>query len=246
MRVLFGAPLLLLFANGAFAQQIGSVDLTRLSKHVSEHENLPHACKKLLDVMFADGVKEPEDHVPRQIVVEVVSVEDAKPALGSELAAEVRLENSGTQPIEIPWSTEFSAIEKGQGPDSFIWDEGTFDFTLKNQQGRKVLLKSLTAAIYGSGPSVGSELTIRPGESLTASVKFTLEGAFPIPEFRLTEGEWQLSAKWVQTARSWSVDRNCSVVNGYYAYDRYYEQQNPSITIQVNTGRPATDRIPPQ
>ena len=176
MRTLLGFPVVLLLVGNAFAQQIGSVNLTR----PPEHEALPYGCKKLLPGTIGDGIAEPEDHVPRDIVVEVVSVKNTKPALRSELTAEVRLQNTGTRSMEIPWSTEFSTIEKGESPVALRWDEGTFEFTLEDKQGRKVLLKSLTGAVYGSKFSAGSELTIKPGEGITAVVKFMLEEEFLI------------------------------------------------------------------
>jgi hypothetical protein len=241
MRTLLAVPLVLSIVATASAQQIGSVDLTR----AREHKALQNGCKKLSPGLIGDGWPEPEDHLPRDIAVEVISVRERNPALGSQLAAQVRLLNSGTRQIEIPWSTEFSTVERGQSPDALQWDVGTFEFALKDRQGHKVPLKSLPGAVYGSKSSVGSELTVKPGESIVALVKFMLEEEFPIPPLRLKEGEWQLSARWVQTGRTLSVGKDCSAANAYFHYDRYYKQQNPGITIQVNTGGPTTSRKPP-
>src|SRR5271170_6188451 len=177
MRTLLNVSFVLFLAGNASAQQIGSVDLTRPPKRV----DLPNGWKKLLPGIIGDGWPEPEDHVPRNIVVEVVSVKDTKPVLGSELVAEVRLQNSGTQSIKIPWSNEFSSVVKDRSPDSWSWDQATFEFMLKDQQGRKVRLKSLTEALYGSNSADGSELAVKPGESITASVKLALIDEFPIP-----------------------------------------------------------------
>jgi hypothetical protein len=196
---------------------------------------LPNGCKKLLPGIIGDGWPKPEDQVPRNILVKVVSVNDSKPVLRSELVAEVRLQNSGTQSIKIPWSNEFSSVVKDQSPDNWSRDQATFKFMLENQQGRRVRLKSLTEALYGSKSAEGSELDLKPGESITASVKFALIDEFPISPLRLKEGEWQLSAEWVRTGRTRSVSENCTVANGYFHYDHYYQQQNPGVTIQVKT-----------
>jgi hypothetical protein len=139
-----------------------------------------------------------------------------------------------------------STLVKGQNPDTLSWDEGTFEFMLKDQQGSKVRLKSLTEALYGSKFSAGSELTVKPGESVTASVKFALVDQFPIPPLQLKEGEWQLSASWVQSGRTRSVSRDCSVANGYFHHDRFYQQQNPGITIQASAGSPTTSNKTPE
>lgn len=242
MRTLLCVSFVLLLAGDASGQQIGSVDLTRPPERV----DLPNGCKKLLPGVIGDGWPEPEDHVPRNIVVEVVTVKDPKPVLGSELVAEVRLQNSGTQSIKIPWSNEFSSLVKGRNLDALSWDEATFEFMLRDQQGRKVGLKSLTESLYGSKSTDGSELTVEPGESVTASVKFALEDRFPIPPLRLKEGEWELSAKWVQTGRTSSVSKNCTVANAYFHYDRYYQQKNSGITIQVKAGGSTMNQKPPE
>jgi hypothetical protein len=240
MRTLLSLSFFLFLASNASVQQIGSVDLTRPPKRA----NLSNGCKKLLPGIIGDGWPETEDHVPRNIMVEVVSVRDSKPVLGSKPVAEVRLQNTGTQSIKIPWSNEFSSVVKDQSPDTWSWDEGTFEFMLRDQQGRKVSLKSLTESLYGSKSADGSELTVKPGESFTASVKFALEDQFPIPPLRLKEGEWELSAKWIQTGRTSSVSKNCTEANGYFHYDRYYQQQNPGMTIQVKAAGSSTTRKP--
>jgi hypothetical protein len=184
--------------------------------------------------MIGDGWVEPEDNSPHDVLAEVVSVSNMKPALGSELEAEVRLRNTDTRPLQIPWSKDPRIIEDSQSPDALLWEVGTFEFTLKDQLGHHVLLKSLTESLYGSRFSAGSEVTVKPGESITASVKFKLDDEFPIPPLRLKEGKWQLSAEWKQVRRTRGVGaKNCTVGDGYFQYDKFYRQRNPSLSIQV-------------
>jgi len=240
MKALRNASFALLLINILFAQRINRVDLTRLPETPKIAGNLPNGCKKLSNGMIADGWMEPEDHAPEHIVVEVVSMKDTKPVLGSEVVAEVQLRNADTRPIKIPWRTEFRAIQNGQSPDALQWQAGTFEFRLSNQQGEQVWIKSLTASLYGAKASPGSQLTLAPGEGITALVKFKLEEEYPIPPLRLVEGEWQLTAKWILTGRSWAV-RNCISSNAYFHDHGFYQQQNLGLTIQVTTG-PATSQ----
>jgi hypothetical protein len=237
--------LVLLLISGIPMQQVESVDLTHPPVGSVTSKNLPEGCKKLSAGMIADGFAEPKDHLPFEIVVEVTSVKAGKAIIGSELEAEVRFLNSDKRPILIPWGTNPSVIEEGQSPNAVTWEEGTFEFKLKDQQGRQVPLKSLTGSLFGSKFSGGSELTLKPGESISARVKFKLEDEFQIPILSLTAGEWQLSAKWSQSGRSWSV-KNCVVANAYFHYDGYYHQQNPGLTVQITTGNPATDKESPE
>jgi len=186
-----------------------------------------------------------EGSFTRKHRVEVVSVKDTKLTLGNEAMAEIRLRNADTRTITISWSTEFVAIHNGQSPNALQFEEGTFEFGLKNSKGQEVRLKSLTASLYGSEASPGSQLAIAPGESVTALVKFKLEEEYPIPPLRLKEGEWQLTAKWILTERHWAINKNCSLSNAYFRGDGFYQQRNPALTIQVTSSAENPGKKPP-
>ncbi|MGC1628689.1 MAG: hypothetical protein WA735_17670 [Candidatus Acidiferrales bacterium] len=241
MRALRGAPFVALLMSLMFAQRIDPVDLTRGPESSKMAESLPNDCKKASGGMIADGWLEPENHVPLEIAAEVVRIEDMKPVLGSKVTAEVRLRNTDARPIKIPWRTDFATIRNGQGPDALQWEEGTFEFRLKDAQGRQVWLKSLTASLYGAKTSPGSQTILEPGGTVTALVKFKLEEEFPIPPLRLKPGDWELMAKWTLTGRSWAF-KNCSESNVYLHDDQLYQQQNPGLPIQVTVSDSVTNK----
>lgn len=245
MKALRNAFFAFLLISIPFAQRIDPVDLTRLPEISKNTADLPDGCKALSGGTIADGQLLPKDHSPERIVVEIVSVKDRKLTLGSEATAEVRFRNADTSTITIPWSTEFSAIHNGQSPNALRFEEGTFEFRLTNQKSQEVLLKSLTASLYGSDASPGSQLAVAPGESVTALVKFKLEEEFQIPPLRLKEGEWQLTAKWILTGRHWAINENCSLSNAYFHGDGFYQQRNPALTIQVASGAANPGQKPP-
>ena len=228
-----------MLAFSSVAQRVGSVDLTHPQEapkpaEVHERRALPNGCEELLGGGIADGWVEPEDHQPREIVVKVINVSDLKPVLGSELQADVELQNQDKRPIQIPWSTDSALIDQGQDPRSLHWDVGTFEFKLSVPQDIQVRLRSLTGWLYGSEFSAGSRLTIQPGETIMALVKFKLEDEYAIQPERLKEGEWQLSAEWHQVRRSWHL-KGCEPWNGYFQFDKFYRQRNLPMTIQVTT-----------
>jgi hypothetical protein len=234
VKWLIAGTIVYLLAGSAFAQNVGSIDLSRpvaAPKH-TDAGKLPAGCKKLSPGMIADGLPDGQNNTPHKIVVEVIGIRNRAPAIASEVVAEVRVRNSDSRPITIPWSTDFSRIRKGQPADAVQWDQATFDFTLRDQQGNHVALKSATGFLVGSESVAGSELTLQPGDSITAAVRFAVEEEFPIPPLSLKPGEWRLSATWHQTGRSWGV-RNCQVSNLYVHYEQFYEQQNPSVAIQI-------------
>jgi len=225
------------------AQQIDSVNLTRphTPSRAPDKRPIPEGCEKWAGGGIADGWVEPEDHRPREIVVEVVSASDMKPALGSEVEAVVQLWNTDTRPIQIPWSTDPGIVEEGQRPDDLEWEGGTFDFRLNDQQGNQVALKSLTEWLYASKFVKGSQLAIQPGQNISALVKFKLEDLYPTEPLRLKAGEWQLSAKWHQVGRTWHI-KNCGAWNGYFHYENFYHQQSPGLTIQITAQDSADDQ----
>jgi hypothetical protein len=237
-RILFGISLALLLEGIGAAQEIGVVDLTR-----GTHQDLPYGCKQLLRTgPIGDGWRQPQDEVPLSIGVELVQTEEAKLVLGATVRARARLQNNDTRSITIPWSAEFKAIEIDQHLDALRWEEGTFEFELKDQQGHRVALKSLTGSLYGSESSRDSERTLNPGESISALVKFKLESEFGIPVRQLTAGEWQLSATWTQTGIARSIGKDCGAAYFYSHYDHFYRQETPSKAIQILD--PAADRMP--
>lgn len=228
MKVLCSILSVLLLSSVGLAQQIGSVDLTHAVR-----DDLPYGCQNLVDGgLIGDGWAK-TDGKPLNIEVAVLRTEDATLVLGNDVTAEVRLRNNDTRPIVIPWSPEFSAVEHGQQLEMLRWEEGTFDFTLKDQQGRRAALKSLTGSVYSSESSVNSAVTLAPDKSVTALVKFKLEGKFGVPIRQVTAGEWQLSAEWVQTGIARSISKDCGVAYFYSHYDGLYQQENPGITLQV-------------
>ena len=240
MKAILSVSFVFLLVTNIFMQKPRSVDLSHPPVRSATAKNLPDGCKKVIPGTIADGWREATDNLPFEITVQVVSVKDSKAILGSELEAEVQLRNTDTRPLQIPWSTNPNIIEDGQGPNSFEWDQGTFDFSLKDKTGHQVPLTSLTESLYGSKFSAGTELTLRPGETISALVKIRLESLYQMPIFQLREGEEQLSAEWRQTGRSQSI-KNCVAWNEYIHNDRYYHQKNLGMTVQFTTGRPNID-----
>lgn len=224
-------PLAFLWTSIAYAQQVASVDLTHPPGLAMPTEK-PNRCELIVIGMGGGGYVEPEDHKPHEIVLELSNIQDVRPTAGSDLKGEAKLRNSGTQPIQIPWSTDRSTIENGQNPRNLVWDVGTFEFTLRSQPDDKVILRSLTQPLFGSKFSPGSLITIQPGAWITAVVKFKLEDEYGVHDGSLKAGKWQLSVEWQQVQRQRRLD-GCRATTFDSRYGRYYHQQNPSVPIEI-------------
>jgi hypothetical protein len=225
---------LYVLVNSAHAQQIASVDLTHPREPAEsawKHKKtaLPKGCEKLLPGMLGDGFVLPSDRGPRDIVLEIVKLSNENPVLGSEIQGEIRLRNSGKYPITIPWSTAPQIIEQDQNPNSIRWEEGRFNVRLRHGNG----LENLGQPLFGSRFSPGSELTIRPGEWITAIVEFKLSPQYALPGQSIKKGKVELFVEWEQGAGSKDI-KNCTVASSWFQYRDYYRQYNPSVTININ------------
>lgn len=247
MKAAFYVSLSLLFVSGARGQQIGSVDLTHPPKSDSISQNqtepaLPGGCEKILPGIIADGFVRSEDHHPREITLELIRVSADKAPVGSELGADVRLLNSGKQSIQIPWSIDPKTVTDGQGPSHREWEGGSFEVLLRGQLDNDVLLESPTYPLYGSKFSPGSLLTLRPGESVVAAIKFKVLSKYPVRRGPWKEGKMELLVEWRQTSINQDLV-DCKMRKGFYQYQ--YEQKNLTTPIQVigrdsNTNPPAS------
>src|SRR5262249_37638291 len=89
-------------------------------------------------------------------------------------------------------------------------------------------LQSSTQHLYGSRFSPGSQFTLRPGEWMTAAIKFKLENK-NLPNDQLL-GKSKLSVKWNQETETRHVS-DCKVMNGYFKH--IFEQDSPTKTIRI-------------
>jgi hypothetical protein len=230
------ASLSLLLASGALGQQqIASVDLTHppKSNSISQDQKklaLPDGCEKILPGIIADGFVQPEDHHPSEITLELIRVSADKAPVGSELGGDVRLLNSGKQSIQIPWSIDPNAVTDSQDPSHREWEGGSFEVLLRGQLDNDVLLESLTYPLYGSKFSPGSLLTLKPGESVVAAIKFKMLSRYPVRPGPWKEGKMELLVEWRQTSIYQDLV-DCKMRKGFYQYQ--YEQKNLTTPIQL-------------
>ena len=194
-------------------------------------------CTQISDGGSADGIVQPEDGEPRDILVEIVKLKNAEVTAGGELEARVRLQNTGKHPIRIPWSIDPAVIDNPRDPEHLEWETATFRFSLTNEEEDEVALTSLTGWLYGSKLKDGTELTLQPRDSITAAVRIKFEDSAPIEPGPIKAGNWQLSAEWLQIGRTWQV-RDCRTWNRNFVYQDFYRQKNPPVPIRVSPAVP--------
>jgi hypothetical protein len=235
------------------AQQVASKDLLRppvaltatAQAQVVEKPELPNGCSKM-GVGYADGVTLGEDKAPRKISVDLVKISSTKLAIGSEIVATAKLQNVGEKSVQIPWSTDFRTTMDGQDPDNRFWEFGEFRMSLRDKRNPNYYDRLVTTSqpLYASKFVADSNLTLKPGEWITAQISFRIE--VQNPEFvEVNVGTADLAMEWFQTVRTRSV-RDCGVTLGYFPYDDLFDSLNRKVVARVQIERPRVTTRPAQ
>jgi len=228
------------------SRQVGHF-LSRLGLYVSLCRNrlppaaeqkiaqLPAGCTQATGVMADGGVK-PPDNQPRTMSLEIVKLSSQTLEVGGYGRAEVRLKNVGENAISIPWSTDSGLIRKAPNPDVLRWEQANLGIVLLDKKNSRIALKTADWPLYGSKFVSGSQLTLKPGEWITAFLDFKVEDLYHIvtaPEFPL--GESRILLEWGQASRAWGRE-NCGWNRAWFDYGRggYYKQERPTMTVLIN------------
>jgi len=102
------------------------------------------------------------------------------------------------------------------------------------------LLKSERATsqpLYGSEFVPGSNLSLKPGEWITARISFRIEVKNPKSE-KLKVGRADLAMEWFQTGRT-RVVKNCGVTFVYFPYDGPFESLNRRVVLECRSNIPS-------
>jgi hypothetical protein len=222
------------------AQQVGYVDLVSpppLLTKPQPDKSLPAGCSSL-GGGFADGFAKPDDGKEREITLEIIKLSSTTLSAGSEFEAEVRLTNTDSHIIEIPWSTDPTTAQAGPDPDHAYYEIGEFQVDLADSSGLVVPLKSLSNSLLGSQYATGTQRKIAPGEWITASIKLkVVHRYFGLPT--LSAGNARLTVELQQRRRSWSLNRNkCEVWSGTFLYHHYYAQKSMEAVVTIKNDVP--------
>ena len=232
------AALLCMTLTSAQAQQIASLDLSRTPKsnaHIDKLSAVPKGCELLLGSSVADGVALLPTPGRPDIEVRIVKVSDENPVLGAEVQADVQVRNVGQYAIQVPWSLDPDTMTNGQDASNLEWEEAGINLYWAPHD----LLRNLSAFLFGSRFSEGTELTIHPGEWVTLTVKFRAALAFnppPLPNPEISPPRRLVStglfAQW-DHARRTRVIRDCVETIGWFSYEGSYRQQNPTTPFHI-------------
>jgi len=122
-----------------------------------------------------------------EINVSVVSIDKSEYSLGEEVTFEVRIENTGKQNIEIPWTPHLGDLEPSDRTRSYRYRSALLLLTFTDPDSRRSF--SLGDAFYGSAEVPGTIWELRPRQSVLIRARKRLEAY---------EDWWQKRVKEVQ------------------------------------------------
>jgi hypothetical protein len=126
----------------------------------------------------------------------------------------------------------------GQDPDNRSWEFGEFRMSIRDKQNTHYYDRLVTTSqpLYASQFVPGSNLTLKPGEWITARISFRIEVQNPTFE-EVNVGTAALAMEWFQTVRT-RVVKDCGVTLGYFPYDDPFESRNRTVIAKVQIERP--------
>jgi hypothetical protein len=253
MKYLFKSAICLFILSLSLSmqsQQVGTVNLTKPQEPAKKEiatPPLPDGCLQIGGGFF-DGRINPEGGQKREIGLEITKVDPVSLVIGAEFQVEIKLKNTGNVAFQIPWSTDRNTAKAGSDPDSIDYESGQFEVSVNDGTGNERLLKPLSGRFLGSKYSTGSQITIAPGQWVTAVIKLKLE-----PEYSfgadLKAGPAKLAATWSQEHRHWHLDHiKCEAWQGTYLYSGYYDQHatpaEVTITKDASLVKTSSSKLP--
>jgi hypothetical protein len=143
------------FASVGFSQDIGYLDLT------TPAPRMPTRSPK----RFSGGCGGTGDGpaTSPNATLTLISLDKNTYSLGEEITFEVKIENSGTDTIEIPWTPDLATLEPSDQTQYFSYRSASFVTILTVPDSGHYLFVS--GFSYGSTDAPGTIRDLRPGQS---------------------------------------------------------------------------------
>jgi uncharacterized repeat protein (TIGR01451 family) len=143
-------------ALSAVAQEIGYIDFSGLTVRESTRHPRTHGS--------ACGSSPHSRPSRSQVKVTLLSLDKTIYQIGEELTFEVKVQNTGTAPLVIPWTPHFADLEPNDLRAPYKYLAGVVVVQFKDS---KQHWFALSEALYGATDVPGTLLELRPGQWFT-------------------------------------------------------------------------------
>ena len=153
MRIGLLADAALLVACTTVSQEIGWLDLTDL--HPRERLRTPHA--------LSGGCGGREGFEPSlETSITLVHLDKTSYSMGEEVTYEVKIQNSGRETVEIPWTPHLGDLEPADSSQSYTYLHAAVSLNFTEPDSHRSF--SIYANSYGASDMPGSTRKLLPGE----------------------------------------------------------------------------------
>jgi hypothetical protein len=164
MRIVLLAAAVFVAASLVTAQEIGWLDLTDL--HPRDRIRAPHSGSS----ECGGGAGFTPNN---EITIALVSLDKAWYSLGEEVTYEVKVQNSGKEPIEIPWTPHSGDLEPTETSKSYTFLHTAVSLSFTDPDSNRSF--SVYANSYGSSELPGSTRKLLPGEWIFVRARQKIE-----------------------------------------------------------------------
>jgi hypothetical protein len=144
----------LMVASAAFSQEIGWLDLTDL--HPRQRIRSPRASSG-----ECGGIAS-FDSSP-SVDVTLMNLDKTSYKIGEEVTYEVKIQNTGKLPLEIPWTAHLGDLEPADPSEPYTYLNATISLDFVEPDSNRSF--SIYANSYGAANVAGSSRKLLPGES---------------------------------------------------------------------------------
>lgn len=164
VRIVLLAGAAFVTASLVAAQEIGWLDLTDL--HPRDRIHAPHGGSS----ECGGGTGFTPNN---EITITLVSLDKASYSLGEEVTYEVKVQNSGREPVEIPWTPHSGDLEPTDSSKSYTFLHAAVSLTFTDPDSNRSF--SIYANSYGSSELPGSTRKLLPGEWIFVRARRKIE-----------------------------------------------------------------------
>jgi len=162
VRILLLAEAAFVAASLVGAQEIGWLDLTDL--HPRDRIRAPNRGS----VQCGGPV-----NTNSEITITLISLDKASYSLGEEVTYEVKVQNSGREPIEIPWTPHSGDLEPTESSKSYTFLNAAVSLSFTDPDSKRSF--SIYANSYGSSELPGTTRQLLPGEWIFVRARQKIE-----------------------------------------------------------------------
>ena len=235
-----------LFPGTSFSQSAGFRDLTAELNVPQEHvpSPSPQSCNQIHSSISNGSSSDLPGALPRSadtLELSIVSISPEALVIGEDFLANVRLKNTGSQPVLVPSLVSSEQISPGTDSNQEEYEVADVSFRLVSGKNRTPIFLDSSGALFARPTDKSSYLVLNPGNWVDLKLKGTVTcgAARCLADIRPDQNA-VLSGWWYQRILTHRVS-GCDEDHGSY---EVRELNSTPFHVVVREGAPKTRHLP--